>query len=87
MLLPPAWIAYQLFVDLLQIKLNLALHLEEFFYTCLIFLLKIFAFVSVLETLKLRQGYIVEWHDINDIKMVHKGTGSLLAKSIGIGGM
>ena len=39
-----------------------------------------------MEVLKLAHGYRVEWRDINDIRMVHQGTGSLLAKSIGIGG-
>jgi len=41
---------------------------------------------TVMEVLKLAHGYRVEWRDINDIRMVHQGTGSLLAKSIGIGG-
>ena len=39
-----------------------------------------------MEVIKLGHGIKVEWHDINDIKMVNESTGSRLAQKIGFGG-
>ena len=37
--------------------------------------------------IRIGNGYKVEWHDINDIKLVNDSAGSRIAQKIGIGGM
>lgn len=39
-----------------------------------------------MQTVKIGHGNRVEWHDINDVKMIHESAGSRLAHKIGIGG-
>eukprot|EP00112_Aurelia_sp_Birch-Aquarium-sp1_P003732 Seg142.1 transcript_id=Seg142.1/GoldUCD/mRNA.D3Y31 product="Phospholipase DDHD1" protein_id=Seg142.1/GoldUCD/D3Y31 len=40
----------------------------------------------VMHMIRIGNGYKVEWHDINDIKLVNDSAGSRIAQKIGIGG-
>ena len=43
--------------------------------------------IVVMHMIRIGNGYKVEWHDINDIKLVNDSAGSRIAQKIGIGGM